>query len=113
MVITRNGIAYTLTDDELYAAYREQLKRIDLEAVEINMHISLSKQEYAFLQDDEEFIAEAAANVRRLMHKRNITFMAAVTASVMETKDKYLCQRMPHFMALHIPARDLVKGGAA
>lgn len=90
MKIVREGKEIELTEEELYTAYREQRSIMDVENIEANMECYLDKDEYEALKDNEDFIKDAADELRRLQDVCNMNYVHALNAAFEKIKIRYL-----------------------
>ena len=90
MKIIRNGKEIELTEDELFAAYQEQEVLFDVQNIEQNMQNYLDEQEYDTLKNNQEFVNDAAAELRRNQDKFDMTYEYAMREAFSEIKGKYL-----------------------
>ena len=63
MTITRNGVKYELTAQELLKAYEEQQELFDIETVKNNLDC-LDEDFYERFKDDDDFLASVAGYLR-------------------------------------------------
>lgn len=90
MVIVRDGKEIELTKDEIYQAYLEQESMFDLENIDLNMEVYLSKEEYELLKDNKDFMEEAAYELRRNQDKYDMDYEFALKEAFDTVKRSFL-----------------------
>ena len=90
MVIVRDGKEIELTKDEIYQAYLEQESMFDLENIDLNMEVYLSKEEYELLKDNKDFMEEAAYELRRNQDKYDMDYESALKEAFDTVKNSFL-----------------------
>lgn len=90
MVIVRDGKEIELTKDEIYSAYLEQESMFDLENIDLNMEVYLSKEEYELLKDNKDFMEEAAYELRRNQDKYDMDYEFALKEAFDTVKMSFL-----------------------
>lgn len=90
MVIVRDGKEIELTKDEIYSAYLEQESMFDLENIDLNMEVYLSKEEYELLKDNKDFMEEAAYELRRNQDKYDMDYEFALKEAFDTVKNSFL-----------------------
>lgn len=90
MVIVRDGKEIELTKDEIYQAYLEQESMFDLENIDLNMEVYLSKEEYELLKDNKDFMEEAAYELRRNQDKYDMDYEFALKEAFDTVKNSFL-----------------------
>ncbi len=90
MKIIREGKEIELTKEELFNAYLEQENLFDVQNIEDNMECYLDEDEFDMLKGNENFIEEAANELRRNQDKYDMDYENAIREAFEETKLKYL-----------------------
>lgn len=89
MKITRNGQEIELTKEELQQAYEEQQHILDISNIQLNIEHYLDENEYEKLRDNQEFIEDAAYELRRNLDKYNMEFDYAIKDAIDCTSIRY------------------------
>ena len=114
MKIIREGKVIELTTDELFAAYQKQEALFDIQNIKENMQNYLNEQEYDTLKNNQEFINDAAVELRRNQDKFDMTYEYAMREAFSEIKGKYLYAEADMLMTNEMydtPTHDFVGRG--
>lgn len=90
MKIMRDGTEYELTSYELYMAYKEQEHLTDTKDIENNMETYLSEADFHKLENNVNFISEAAYKLRVNLNECEMNFDDAVSNAIKTVKADYL-----------------------
>ncbi len=90
MKIIRDGKEIKLTSEELRNAYYEQRDLFDIQDIEGNMEVYLTWEEHYTLQGNEDFIKDAANELRINQDKYDMDFESAIKEAFREAKLLYL-----------------------
>ncbi len=89
MKIIRDGKEIELTKDELYRAYIEQQEMYDIDNIRMNMENYLDEDEYDKFKNNEDFIFEAACQLRRNQDKYDMVYEYALEDAINSTVSWY------------------------
>lgn len=89
MKIERNGMEYKLTADELWAAYSEQQHINDITNIELNLDNNLSDEQIKEVENNSEFLSEAAYALRSNLDDLDMDFDFAVSKAIADTFDDF------------------------
>lgn len=90
MKIVRDGKEIELTKEELRQAYEEQEEIYDIECIRRGIENYLEEYEYEILKDNEDFIQEAAWELRRNIDKYDMSFDYAIQDAISEVSGRFL-----------------------
>lgn len=89
MKITRNGIEYELTTQELWEAFCEQQHLNDISDIYLNLDCYLSEDDVEKVKDNEEFFDDAAYALRSNLDELNLSFDAALSKTIEYAYDEF------------------------
>ena len=90
MKIFRDGKEYELTKEELFEAYLEQESIYDRTNIVENMEEHLSPEQYARLNDNEDFIEEAISKLRKNQDHYEMDYDSALATAFQEASAEFL-----------------------
>ena len=89
MKIIRNGQEIELTKEELNEAYEEQQHILDIQNIQSNIEHYLDEDEYEQLRDNQEFIEDAAYELRENLDRYGMEFDYAIKDAIETTSIQY------------------------
>ena len=89
MKIVRDGKEIELTKEELRQAYEEQEEIYDIACIKRGIENYLEEDEYEMLKDNEEFIQEAAWELRRNIDKWGMEYDYAIQDAICEVSGRF------------------------
>lgn len=89
MKIIRNGQEIKLTKEELHKAYIEQQHILDMSYIKLNIENYLDEDEYEKLRDNQEFIEDAAYELRENLDRWGMEFDYAIKDAIETTSIRY------------------------
>lgn len=89
MKITRNGIEYELTAQELLAAYREQQHLNDISNVKLNLKYNLSEEQMQNVENNDDFLNTVVCYLRSNLDDLGMDFDVAVSKAIEESYDEF------------------------
>lgn len=89
MKITRNGIEYELTSQELRNAFCEQQHLNDISDIDFYLACHLSEDDVKKVKDDKEFFDDAAYALRSNLDELDMGFDAAIAKAIEYAYDEF------------------------
>lgn len=90
MTITRNGVEYELTQEELYRAFQEQQHLNDISNIDLYLENLVEEEVFEKVKDNNEFFNNAADTLRTNLDDLGMTFDIALEKAIEDTLEDFL-----------------------